>query len=91
MPLPLRVSYADGSTEDLYLAPEIWRYDHQRASRLFVTDREIVSWELDPHLEIADGERANNFYPRQPETKTITLEKPELDVPPNPMQREQEQ
>jgi hypothetical protein len=91
MPLPVRISYADGSTEDIYLAPEIWRYDHLRASRLFVTEKEIVSWVLDPHLEIADGERVNNFYPRQPEIKTITLEKPELDVPPNPMQRESEQ
>jgi hypothetical protein len=90
MPLPIRVTYADGSTEDIYLAPEIWRYDLERASRLFITDREIVSWELDPHLEIADTDPANNHYPREPEAKTFQLVKPELEVPPNPMQKASE-
>ena len=90
MPLPIRVTYEDGTTGDVYLAPEIWRYNSERASRLFITDREIVSWELDPHLEIADAEPSNNRYPREPETKTLKLAKPELDVPPNPMQEERE-
>jgi hypothetical protein len=84
------VTYGDGSTEEVYLAPEIWRYDLEHASRLFITDREIVSWELDPHLEIADTDPANNHYPREPETKTFQLVKPELEVPPNPMQRARE-
>ncbi len=88
MPLPLRLTYSDGTTEDIYLAPEIWRYDQQRASRLFVTDAEIVSWELDPNLEIADGDKSNNHYPRKPETKTFKLSKPEHEVPPNPMQKD---
>jgi len=91
MPLPIRVTFEDGSTEDVYLAPEIWRYGLQRASRLFITDREIVSWELDPHLEIADTDTANNHYPRKPETRTFQLVKPELEVPPNPMQRAREE
>jgi len=90
MPLPIRVTYRDGSTEDIYLAPEIWRYSHQRASRLFITDQAIVSWELDPNFEIADADQSNNRYPREPETKTFQLAKPELDVPPNPMQRDRE-
>ena len=88
MPLPIRITYKDGPTEDIYLAPEIWRYNQVRASRLFITDREIVSWELDPRLEIADGDRVNNHYPRKPETKTFKLVKPDLNAPPNPMQRD---
>ena len=88
MPLPIRITYEDGSTEDIYLAPEIWRYNQVRASRLFISDREIVSWELDPRLEIADGDRVNNHYPRKPETKTFKLVKPDLNAPPNPMQRD---
>jgi len=87
MPLPIRVTYADGATEDLYLPAEIWRYDHDRASRLFVTDREIIGWEIDPHLQIGDSDRDNNSYPRHPETRTFRLTKPELELPPNPMQQ----
>jgi hypothetical protein len=90
MPLPIRLTYSDGTTEDIYLAPQIWRYNLKRASRLFISDQEIVSWELDPNVEIADGERSNNYYPREPETKTFQLVKPELDVPPNPMQKERD-
>ena len=90
MPLPMRITYADDTTANLYLAPEVWRYDTERASRLFVTDKEIRSWELDPHLEIADTDRGNNHYPRKPEERTFRLEKPELEVPSNPMQKARE-
>jgi len=57
---------------------------------LFVSDKEIRSWEQDPHLEIADTDRSNNHYPRQPEEHNFRLEKPELEIPPNPMQKARE-
>ena len=87
MPLPVRITYADNTKADIYLAPEIWRYDTRRASRLFISDQPILSWELDPQLEIADTNRGNNHYPRQPEERSFRLKKPELDIPLNPMQK----
>jgi len=90
MPLPVRITYADNTKTDIYLAPEIWRYDTRRASRLFISDQPILSWELDPQLEIADTDRGNNHYPRQPEERSFRLKKPELDIPLNPMQKARE-
>ena len=34
-------------------------------SRLVITDGEISKVELDPHLESADVERSNNYFPPQ--------------------------
>jgi hypothetical protein len=65
MPIPLRLTYADGSTEDMMLPAEVWRYDAERFTKLFVTDKEIVSVEIDVNNEIADADESNNAFPQQ--------------------------
>ncbi|NRA30574.1 MAG: M1 family metallopeptidase [Parvularculaceae bacterium] len=65
MPIPLRLTYADGSTEDMVLPAEIWRYDAESFSKVMVTDKEVVAVEIDAHNEIADADEANNHFPQK--------------------------
>jgi hypothetical protein len=66
MPIILQVDYMDGTSEEMRIPAEIWRYDSERVSKLIVTPKEIRSITLDPHLETADVELSNNFFPRRP-------------------------
>jgi hypothetical protein len=65
MPIILKLSYADGSEEMLYLPAEIWRRSPQRVSRLLMRQGELTAVELDPHWETADVDLYNNHYPRK--------------------------
>ncbi|MEE4208151.1 MAG: M1 family metallopeptidase [Parvularcula sp.] len=65
MPIPLTVTYADGSSEEMQLPAEVWRYDAERFTKLFITDKEIVSVEIDVNNEIADADESNNAFPQK--------------------------
>ncbi|MEM9838662.1 MAG: M1 family metallopeptidase [Pseudomonadota bacterium] len=65
MPIPLKITYADKSTEEMTLPAEVWRYDAEKFTKLIVSDKEIVSVEVDPHNEIADADVVNNYYPQK--------------------------
>lgn len=65
MPLPLRLEYTDGSTEDMILAAEIWRHDTGKCSKLFMTRKEVKTIILDPRDELADCDIENNVWPRR--------------------------
>ncbi len=65
MPFPLEINNADDSVEKLTIPAEIWRWNNQQISKLFITDKEIAKMTLDPHLEIADADRSNNQFPRE--------------------------
>jgi hypothetical protein len=85
MPVILQVDYADGTTEELRIPAEIWRYDNSNVSKLIVTKKEIKSVTLDPHLETADVDLENNSFPRRPVKSRFQLFK-DAQKPPNPMQ-----
>ncbi|GIX17380.1 MAG: aminopeptidase [Rhodothalassiaceae bacterium] len=76
-PLPLEIRYADGSTTRLTLPAEIWRRDPRKATKLFVTDKEITGIRFDPDRGTGDVDLWNNAWPREPEEITIELTKPE--------------
>ncbi|MFC0446255.1 M1 family metallopeptidase [Pseudidiomarina halophila] len=65
MPILLQMTYADGSTEDYRIPAEIWRRDAKNVSKLIVTDKEVVSFAVDPNWETADVNIENNYYPRK--------------------------
>lgn len=62
MPIPLKLSFADGSTELIKIPAEIWRYDPRAVTWQYVTAKTLTGAELDPNWEIADGDRNNNVY-----------------------------
>ncbi len=88
-PLPLRLTYQDGTTAQYVIPAQIWRWDSARAAHLFVSDQLIEKFELDPHLATADADTSNNTFPRQPTTTRFQLFKQAEE--PNPMLRMDEE
>lgn len=65
MPILLQMTYADGTTEDYRIPAEIWRRNAKNVSKLIVTEKEVVSFAVDPNWETADVNIENNYYPRK--------------------------
>ena len=84
MPVILEVSYADGSKEEMRIPAEIWRRNNTAISKLIVTPKEIQTIALDPHLETADTDLTNNYFPRRPLKRKFELFKEKKQT--NPMQ-----
>ena len=82
-PVILKVEYADGSSEELKLPAEIWRFNTEKASKLLFTKKELKSVTFDPRQELVDTDVENNFWPRRPVKSKFQLYKD--DKPANPM------
>lgn len=65
MPLPLQLTYEDGSTERIDIPAEIWRRNAHEVSKLIVSDKALEEVVLDPEWELADADIHNNYYPRR--------------------------
>jgi len=65
MPLIFKVEYMDGTSEQIRVPAEIWRYNNFDVSKLIVTRKEAKAIVLDPNLETADADLVNNFFPRR--------------------------
>jgi hypothetical protein len=88
MPLIIEATFADGSTKVERIPAEIWRIEEQKVSKVFIYDKEVVSFRLDPFLETADTDLDNNTWPRQMQPTRYQLYKQEQSKE-NPMQRQQ--
>ena len=88
MPVPVRLTFDDGSTRDETIPARIWRRDARRVEKLWITDRVITSIEIDRSREIADSNRGNNRFPPRIEADRFRV-KPEEDDP-NPMRKAKE-
>jgi hypothetical protein len=86
MPVILELEYTDGKKEEVRIPAEIWRRNNVKVSKMIVTPKEIKSIAVDPHLETADTDLSNNFWPPRPVKTPFQLFKEKL--PPNPMQLE---
>ena len=84
MPIILKVDYADGTSEELRLPAEVWRYNASAVEKLILTPREISRLTVDPHGEVPDTDLSNNVWPQQPAKSRIELFKE--GTPKNPMQ-----
>ncbi len=89
MPIIVRVHYADNTHELVQIPAQIWRRNSQRVDKLFVTDKEIVRFELDPRRETADTEESNNHWPPKLVPSRFKLFKDKKDK--NPMQKAAEE
>ncbi len=79
-PLPLLITFADGSEEFVTLPAELWRRNHRHVTKLMIRDKAITSIALDPHHETADADFSNNHFPRRIERSRIELYKREDDT-----------
>ncbi|MDB2437980.1 hypothetical protein N9W89_04645, partial [Hellea sp.] len=62
-PLPLKLTYMNGDTEELMVPAEIWRRNSKHITKLITRKNRIKSIELDPHHQTADADFNNNSYP----------------------------
>ncbi|MEM7221285.1 MAG: M1 family aminopeptidase [Pseudomonadota bacterium] len=74
-PLPLAISYADGSVERLDIPAEIWRRNNDAVTKLLIRDKAITAIELDPDRQTADVDISDNRYPRQIQRSRLDLYK----------------
>ena len=76
MPLVLEIQFTDDTTRTVRMPAEIWRLNGVELSKLIFTPKEIASITVDPHDELADGDRHNNRFPRLPIEKSFQLQRP---------------
>lgn len=88
MPILLEFTYADGSKERRDIPAEIWRFDDAEVTKVFVTEKEVISIVVDPLLETADVETGNNYWPSKEEPSLFELYKQNQPRQDNPMQKE---
>jgi hypothetical protein len=67
MPIILEFEFEDGSIEEVRIPAEIWMKNHTAVSKVFIFENEVKSITLDPHLETADMDTKNNYWPRRTE------------------------
>ena len=65
MPVILKLTYEDGSTEEVRIPAEIWRADNQKVTKVLLRKKTLKAVELDPNREIADVDRTDNMLPRE--------------------------
>ncbi|MEO0974285.1 MAG: M1 family aminopeptidase, partial [Pseudomonadota bacterium] len=72
-PLPLRLTFADGSEEELMVPAEIWRRDYRHVTKLLIRDQAITAVELDAAHQTGDADFSNNHFPRRIAKSRIEL------------------
>jgi hypothetical protein len=88
MPVIFEIEYTDGSKEEMRIPAEIWRYNNTQVAKLMVSKKEIKTLTLDPHLETADTDLNNNYFPRRVVKSRFQIFK-EQQAQPNPMQQQE--
>ncbi len=64
MPIILQMNFKDGTSETVRVPAEVWRQNPEEADKVFMSDKEVVSFVLDPEEETADIDTENNTFPR---------------------------
>jgi hypothetical protein len=91
MPLPLSLTWEDGTVEEVMLPAEIWKRNPVVFSKLFVSHQPLASVHLDIRREIADADRTNNAYPPEVITGRFPMEASSRRDRGNPMRSELEE
>ncbi|HBF18855.1 MAG: aminopeptidase [Owenweeksia sp.] len=73
MPVILEFTFTDGSKQLERIPAEIWLRNEYAFNKVFVSQKELQSVELDPYLETADTDRDNNYWPPRQEPSRFEL------------------
>ncbi|MDC6461324.1 M1 family metallopeptidase [Gammaproteobacteria bacterium] len=63
MPIPLEITYEDGTKELIRIPVEIWRKNSKQTKWLKRSKLKITQAVIDPYWEIGDTQIENNYYP----------------------------
>jgi len=91
MPIILEFTFDDDSTKEVRIPAEIWRRNNEEISKVFYFDKKVKSIALDPHLETADVNTSNNYWPSSPEVSRFQMYKYNRRSRSNPMQKSKKQ
>lgn len=86
MPIILQLQYEDGSQEIKRIPAEIWRKNNQKVTKLFITQKPVKKFVLDPFAETADIDTQNNVFPPEIHLNKFQLYKQSQERNLNPMQ-----
>jgi aminopeptidase N len=64
MPILVEITFDDGTTESYHFPAQIWRMNDAEVTRLFATQKPVTKIVVDPKLETADVDTANNTWPK---------------------------
>ena len=64
-PLPLTLTYADQTQEEIMVPAEIWRRNPNKVTKLLILPKALKEVELDARHQTADTDRSNNYFPRR--------------------------
>jgi hypothetical protein len=87
MPLIVEFTFSDDSKKVIRIPAEIWRKSEEKISKVFILDKEVISFRLDPFLETADTDLDNNTWPKKVLPSRYQLFK-QQETQGNPMQRQ---
>ena len=73
MPIIIKFVFDDGTEQVNRIPAEIWRYNNEEVSKVFITDKIVRQFVLDPYLETADIDRSNNYFPAQQQMTRFEL------------------
>lgn len=63
MPIILDFKFKDGTVVSKTLPAEIWRFDDEVVTKVFIFEKELKEVVLDPRLQTADTDLENNYWP----------------------------
>lgn len=86
-PIIIQASFEDGSNEVIRIPAEIWRFDQETVTKVFIFDKVVAAFQVDPFLETADCYTENNSFPPTSNPSRFQLFK-EKQTGENPMQRQ---
>ena len=72
-PLPLTLTWADGAVEKMMIPAEVWRYNTEAVTKLFISPKRLTSVELDAEHVTADADMTNNAFPRRMQQSRLEL------------------
>ncbi|TYZ10062.1 M1 family metallopeptidase [Hymenobacter lutimineralis] len=88
MPVVVQMTYEDGKQEVVNIPAEIWRKNNAQVTKVFITEKPVVSFVLDPFLETADTDLSNNAYPNRTAPSRFELFEQQQRQQQNPMQQQ---
>ena len=65
MPIIVKYTYADGSSETVKYPVQLWRKNLDQVYKVVTSDKEIIEVTLDPNFETSDVNMNNNNWPRK--------------------------